>query len=81
MRKHPKDTLLNHLLLDFLRQQAVESFLVLGARNKKCISYLITFFDKEGALLDLTSGKVWEKEKRFITMLMQKCEKRIISIF
>jgi len=62
-----------NLFLDFLRRQNGDIYLVVGAKSKKTISSLVSFFDKEGIVLDMTSEKIWDKEKRFISYLMQKC--------
>jgi hypothetical protein len=68
------------LLTSFLKQNRFVGFVVLGARNKKSLLTLYNEIDKKGVVLDLSSEKSWDKEKRLSNFIVEKCARAKKSI-
>ena len=74
-----KQDILN--LNEFVKNNDVN--LIIGSLSKTQISALYATVDKKGVVFDLTTEKIWEKEKRLVNFLVEKCnraKKNISSI-
>lgn len=49
--------------------------LIIGANNKQTSSVLYSTFEKKGLVFDLSAEKIWEKEKRMVSFVIEKCFK------
>lgn len=67
-------------LVTYIKKGCLNCFLVLGAKEKKSILTLLSEVDKRGVVLDLSSEKPWEKQKRLMNFIVEKCAQAKKSI-
>ena len=67
-------------LTSYLKKNLLRGFLVLSAKDKKNLLTLFSEVDKRGVILDLSLEKIWEKEKRLLNFVIEKCAQSKKSI-
>ena len=67
-------------LVDYIKQNRLNGFVVLASRDKKSILTLLSEVDKRGVVLDLASEKIWDKQKRLSNFIVEKCAQAKKSI-
>ncbi len=61
------------LLITHLKKNPLLGFLILTAKSKKNLLTLLGEVDKKGIVLDLSSEKSWDREKRLKNLIIERC--------
>ena len=61
------------VLINYLKTNSLNSFLILAAKEKKDLLTVFSEVDKKGVILDLGNEKPWDKEKRLSAFVVEKC--------
>jgi hypothetical protein len=61
------------LLITYLKENPILGFLILTAKSKKNSLTLLAEADKKGIVLDLSSEKIWDREKRLKNLIIERC--------
>ncbi len=62
-------------LSTFLKKQNLQGNVLFGSKEKKSILSIFHIIEQRGVVLDLSSEKFWEKEKRLKIYFIEKCRK------